>query len=129
MNIILAIISIFVFLVGLLTFGTSSEEAHDEHNYEALSMSCIMTIIGAFCCVFFLFGFVSALMSAVAVAIVLVVVHIVIGFRTSPGKTPAQAKTAPAHSAYALKAEEEKVANAKHAACNPISTPTENTEE
>lgn len=80
MTIILSIISIFIFVIGALTFYASSEEAVETKRYEALATSTVMILIGVFCTVFFLFGIERALSAVLLTAIVLFVIHTIISY-------------------------------------------------
>ena len=80
MDIIMAVVSAFVTLVGLLTLGSSSESAACERDYEPLRLSTIMIIVGVFCFTFFLFGFTKAIAAAVISAIIIFIVHTVVSY-------------------------------------------------
>lgn len=106
MNIILAIISIFVFAVGALTFRSSSEEAAETHDYESLLMSSVMVCVGVFCTAFFLADIATAAVLAAVSIAVMFVVHTIISRMSCASSKNASKTSEPKHS---------KIAGAKHA--------------
>lgn len=77
---ILSVISIFIAIVGALTFHEASYSAAVKRDYEGLWRSTIMLLVGVFCIVFFLGDITSALAATALTTIVEFVAHSIISY-------------------------------------------------
>lgn len=82
MNIILAIISAVILLIGFCTFAEAAHDAAEKKDYESLQISIIMIVIGAFLVTFFLFGITQAVGAMFMSGILVCVAYFVISYCT-----------------------------------------------
>lgn len=77
---ILSVISVFIAIVGALTFHEASYSAAAERDYEGLWISTIMILVGVFCTVFFLGDITSAIAAVILTAIIEFIAHSIISY-------------------------------------------------